>query len=152
MIKSIVTNLKELKERSEDVLDTDNYSTILEDLRDTLTAKKTGLGLCGPQIGIKKRIIYMDIAGVRKVLINPEIIHQDTKMQLKGEGCLSFPGLRVDTDRYLFIAVKFRDEKFEEKTELFQDLYSFAVQHEIDHLNGIVIINRKHKDINGRKK
>jgi peptide deformylase len=111
--------------------------------------------LSAPQIGIKKCVCFISIPSINKeknlieyhekVLINPVIIEKSTPIQVKGEGCCSFPGIRVDTDRYVYCTVEFLDEDLKSQVGSVQDLESFAIQHEVDHLLGTLIFDRKHR-------
>ncbi|WP_456397630.1 peptide deformylase [Desulfurobacterium sp.] len=110
--------------------------------------KRGGLGLAGNQVGILKRIVVIDLdAGKEKegknqiILINPEIITMEGE-QLNQEGCLSLPGLYKKVKRAAYVKVKAQNiygEDFEIEGE---GLLARALQHEIDHLNGIVFIDR----------
>jgi peptide deformylase len=155
LIKSkilIITNINELKKPCHEVTQEDNIQEIVKKLKDTL-AYHNGYGLSANQIGIQKKISYCKIPRYNPkdktlefteiVIINPKIIEKDRKILFKQEGCLSFPFITVDTNRYVFITVEYQDEKLEKRTALFQDLESFIVQHEVDHLNGITIFDRK---------
>jgi len=151
---SIVTNINELKKPCHEVTLDDNIQEIVKKLKDTL-AYHNGFGLSANQIGIQKKISYCKIPKYNPkdkkieftelVIINPKIIEKDRKILFKQEGCLSIPYLRIDTDRYVFITLEYQDEKLEKRTALFQDLESFVVQHEYDHLIGLTIFDRKHK-------
>jgi peptide deformylase len=156
MIKPIEVNLKELRKSCELVTEEDDIEQIIMDLKDTLTIKPSGLGLSANQIGYFKRIAYIRIpTEVNKktkevtyneyVIINPVIIEKDKKILVQREACLSLPGLYIDTDRYVYITVEYLNEQLEPQTATFQDLESFAVQHECDHLNGRTIIEAKHR-------
>ena len=85
------------------------------------------------------------------ILINPKIIEKDTITQINNEQCLSLPGIKITTKRYVFVTVINNNEKLEEMILPLQDLFALVVQHEIDHLNGILIVSRKWNDINKRK-
>ena len=76
------------------------------------------------------------------VVINPEIIAREDKTINYKEGCLSLPGLRIDTDRYNFITVRFENEKREQSTAVMQNIEAMIWAHEVDHLNGITILNK----------
>ena len=154
-IKSIITNLAELQKPCLPVEKDEDISQILTDLKDTLQ-RVGGLGLTANQIGVPKKISYIKIPkSINKqtkqieydefYLINAEIIEKQKKIIVNDEGCLSFPGIRVTTDRYVFITAKFENEKRQIQTGLFQDLQGLVVQHEFDHQSGTVILDRKHK-------
>lgn len=163
MIKSIITDSKVLKQKSELVTKDDDIKSIVQDLKDTLEALKHGYALAAPQIGIFKQICYCKIPKeyneqtkemkyLELVIINPIISEKSQKLINRDEGCLSFPGVRINTDRCNLIVLNYEDENLKKTTALFDDLKAFVVQHETDHLLGITIFDRKHKDINNRKK
>lgn len=159
--KPIVTNLAQLRKPCEFVTKEDDVTAIITDLRETL-AYVGGLGLSAIQIGINKRISFCRIpkynAQTKKieihelVLINPKIIEKDGKYIHRKEGCLSIPHIRVDTDRWKYVTVSYLNEKMEQTFGSAEDLDACVLQHEIDHDNGILILDRKHKDRNKRKR
>lgn len=148
----IVTNLKELKIPCQEVTKEDNVKEIIEKLKNTLECYD-GLGLSANQIGIQKRISYIKIPiynpkdkkmNMRElILINPLILEKDKAIKFTNEGCLSFPRIYVTTKRYIYCTVQYLDENFKETAMAFQDLESFVVQHEVDHLGGRTIFDRK---------
>jgi len=113
-----------------------------------LKNSKTGIGLAAPQIGITKRVCVINIKEPI-VLINPEIIESDGEFIFK-EGCLSYPKITVSVKRYTYIAVD--ADNLDEplildirKGGTMEDLLEIAcVQHEIDHLNGVTMFDRKY--------
>jgi peptide deformylase len=108
--------------------------------------EEEGVGLAAPQVGISKRIFVMDVPVEGKenkigVMINPEILEtRDT--QTGSEGCLSIPELREDVTRHAWLRVRGLDAQG--KTVEFEcdDLLARAVQHEVDHLDGVLYIDR----------
>lgn len=120
--------------------------SIVDDLHDTLMdyRLKTGEGraIAAPQIGIMKRIIYVNIDNKPIVLINPELTFRNKNKMEVWDNCLSFPGLRVKVERYERCHVEFRGVNWKRYfMELEGDL-SELLQHEYDHLNGILAISR----------
>jgi peptide deformylase len=102
-----------------------------------------GIGLAAPQIGLLKRIIVADV-GSREgliVLINPQILSSDGK-EVMEEGCLSLPGVYLEVKRAARILVKGMNEKGLEAELELAGLLARVVQHEVDHLDGILIIDR----------
>ena len=105
-----------------------------------------GIGLAAPQIGVSKRITVIDVSfkerpDERLVLINPEIIEREGK-QFEEEGCLSLPEIREKVQRAARVKVRAQDvngEFFEAEGE---ELLARAMQHEIDHLDGVLFIDR----------
>lgn len=116
-----------------------NIIKLLDDMAETMYAAE-GVGLAAPQVGISKRVAVIDTGDEEEgliELINPEIISKSGE-QLGPEGCLSFPGLMGDVRRAMICKVRAlnRDgETFEVEGE---GLLARALQHEIDHLNGIL--------------
>jgi len=105
-----------------------------------------GIGLAAPQIGISKQIIAVDASELvedeyPRVFINPEILESSGEWVVE-EGCLSIPGVREEVKRPEKILLKFQDETGELFTEEFSGWLSRILQHEIDHLNGILFIDR----------
>ena len=103
--------------------------------------RANGVGLAAPQIGISKRIIVLDLDGQFHILINPEIIETSSESQEAVEGCLSVPGVDAEITRKLRAHVRgiTLDEK--EVDIEGEGLMARAIQHEIDHLNGILFID-----------
>ena len=105
-----------------------------------------GIGLAAPQIGVSKRITVIDVSfkerpNERLVLINPEIIEREGK-QFEEEGCLSLPDIREKVQRAARVKIRAQDvngEFFEAEGE---ELLARAMQHEIDHLDGVLFIDR----------
>ena len=160
MIKPIVTDIKILHRPCTLVTKEDNIKTIIQDLKDTLESKK-GWGLTANQLFYNKAVSYIKVPTLfnkktkkfdykELVLINPKIIEKDRKTLVKNEACLSFPGIHITTDRWIFITVEYLNEKMEKCTSLFQDIMGIVIQHEIDHTQGRTIFERKHKNINKR--
>lgn len=100
-----------------------------------------GVGLAAPQVGISKQIVIALIDSVPKAFINPEIISHSKKMEICEEGCLSVPGKTVPKNRYKTIKIKYRNLAGHPKIEEFKGLNARILQHEIDHLRGILIID-----------
>jgi len=99
-----------------------------------------GIGLAGPQVGVLKRIIIADIGEGLFTLINPEIIEKYGQERLE-EGCLSLPSIQVAITRNYTTLVRGIDSEGKEIELEVNDLMSRVVQHEIDHLNGVLIID-----------
>ena len=153
MIQKIVTNIQELRKPCLEITKEDDVKSIIQDLKDTLESKK-GIGISANQIGVQKRISYIKIPQsinqrTKKVdykeliLINAKIIEHNRPIQIKNESCLSFPGVYVNTRRYVFITVEFYNEKMELQTGLMQDLESLVVQHEWSHQQGKTMFDFK---------
>lgn len=105
-----------------------------------------GIGLAAPQIGISKQIIAVDASELvedeyPRVFINPEILESSGEWVVE-EGCLSIPGVREEVTRPEKILLRFQDETGELFTEEYSGWLSRILQHEIDHLNGILFVDR----------
>ncbi len=125
---------------------------LLDNMRDTLYAFD-GVGLAAPQIGVSKRIIVVDIGDNLIELINPEIISREGE-QTGTEGCLSVPGTVGIVKRYNQVTVKGLDREGKEIFYEGERLLARALQHEIDHLEGILFIDRAsevRKEDSGRR-
>ena len=127
-----------LKAQCEPATMQDDIYKISRGLCLALRNMKTGVGLAAPQIGIAKRIIVISPNGFEKVMINPTITWKSTAVEVRREGCLSYPGRYVDIARSLFIDVSYLDCNMDITVrERYEGLSSRIIQHEIDHLNGI---------------
>lgn len=110
---------------------------------ETLYAKH-GVGLAAPQVGRSIRIIVFDETPEQhapKVLINPEILSHSNKKATAIEGCLSCRGSEMEVDRYQRIKVRGQDLSWETITFAAEGLLARVIQHEVDHLNGITIVD-----------
>ena len=124
---------------------------LISDMFDTMYHKERGIGLAAPQIGVSKRLIVMDIAKTRYVLINPEYASQSDEMVLFTEGCLSVPQKELPIIRHEKVVLKYYTEKGLKRTLKAQGLLAIACQHEIDHLDGILITDRYQLQANLRQ-
>jgi peptide deformylase len=118
---------------------TPNIHKLLDDMADTMYEAQ-GVGLAAPQIGILKRVIVMDCGeefGGLIELINPEIISKEGE-QYGPEGCLSIPGLQGDVRRAQKCTAKGWDRNGKEIVVEGTDLLARCIQHEVDHLNGVL--------------
>lgn len=107
--------------------------------------KENGVGLAAPQVGSSVRLCIVKDENKIYALINPQITAKSTKKIAMEEGCLSFPGTFFPITRPENVKVRFLDETGAEKKLKTSGLLARAVQHEIDHLDGILIIDRAKK-------
>lgn len=108
-----------------------------------LMSEKKGIGLAANQIGALDRIIIIHVNGFSSEIINPVITKRSGKTKIsKSEGCLSFPGKRINKKRDNQIVVEGFDRNRNPIRKKLRALGAFVVQHEIDHLNGITILDR----------
>ena len=136
MIKPIVKDVLFLGQKSSEATKDDLY--IATDLRDTLEYHKEGcVGMAANMIGYKKKVIIFTDAEVNTVMFNPRIIKK-SRLYHTQEGCLSLTGIRP-ASRYEDIVVQYFDESFIPQIKAFSGFTAQIIQHEIDHLNGIII-------------
>jgi peptide deformylase len=127
------------KSRKVEVIN-DRILTLIKDMEETMYEAQ-GVGLAAPQVGILKRVIVVDVGeGIIK-LINPEIISREGS-QLDVEGCLSVPGEQGEVERPNRVTVKALNEKGQEITVEGEGLLARALCHEIDHLDGILFVDK----------
>lgn len=135
---SVLTKVsKEVKKVDQKLL------TLIDDMIDTLYYAD-GVGLAAPQVGVLKRVIVIDVSEERNnpiVLINPEII-ETSGCQVGDEGCLSIPGKVGTVERPNYVKVKAYDKNMNEFIIEGTELLARALCHEIDHLNGILYIDK----------
>ena len=106
-----------------------------------------GIGLAGPQVGISKELLVIDInfedsAAEPLILINPEITAFGSTLNTYEEGCLSIPGVYLNVVRPSTIKLKFRDEMGRPRKMNADGLLARCIQHEVDHLKGILFVDR----------
>ena len=114
--------------------------TLLEDMLDTMYEAQ-GVGLAAPQVGVLKRIAVVDVGDGPIFLINPEVIYAEGS-SIDEEGCLSVPGTLQDVVRPIKVRVKALNEKGKEVIIEGEELLARALCHEIDHLDGILFIDK----------
>jgi peptide deformylase len=136
VLQSRASDIKEIDER---------LIQLVENMRKTMY-EANGIGLAAPQVGESIQLAIMDVSQGENpeeflVLINPTIVHSE-QSESDAEGCLSIPGISAVIDRQKKIQFKYTDLQGKENVREFDDLKARVVQHEIDHLNGILIIDR----------
>ena len=114
-------------------------------LRSMYTAK--GIGLAAPQVGVNQQLLVIDLdlenaATPPLVLINPEITSASAGIDIYEEGCLSIPGVYLDVVRPTAIELSYRDEMGRPKKMKADGLMARCIQHEMDHLNGVLFVDR----------
>ena len=127
----------------------EHLHTLIQDLQDTLAATENGCGLAAPQIGVSLQVAIVDtrdcedeIAGQAYVLINPQVMPVGDKVEIDEEGCLSMPGVFLDVVRPAKIVCKFVGEDKRVHGITAAGLTGRAIQHEVDHLAGVMFIER----------
>ena len=135
-----------LRQQTEPIDAFDNkLEKLAADMADTMY-DAPGIGLAAPQIGISQKLIIVDISEDKEekkeymVLANPEIIGHEGR-QIDEEGCLSVPELTAKVERYREITVSYQDLQGKTHELSTEDRFAVVLQHEIDHLNGILFID-----------
>ena len=123
---------------------TDGVRQLLDDMAATMY-DAPGIGLAAPQVNISQRVIVMDCgkgdAPELFKMINPEIIRESDARAILEEGCLSIPDQTADVERPAEVEVRYLDEAGEMQSLVAKGLLAACVQHEIDHLNGVLFID-----------
>jgi len=122
-----------------------------EDMYETMYYAQ-GVGLAAPQIGLDIRVFVIDASpmtedepdavAIKKIFINPEKIEEEGKEWSFEEGCLSIPGIREQINRQEKIRLKYFDENWEEHEEEFTGIIARIIQHEYDHLEGVLFTDK----------
>ncbi len=156
-----------LKQKSEPVEEvTDEIRSLMDDMLETMYASN-GVGLAAVQVGVHKRVLVMDVGRGSKrydnldeensnpvFMVNPEIIEESEEINRYDEGCLSFPGQYAEVERPKQVKVKYLDYNGKPQEIEADELLATCVQHEVDHLNGVVFvdhISRTKRDLIIRK-
>jgi peptide deformylase len=107
-----------------------------------------GVGLAAPQLGVSQRLLVYRVGPDAPVvaLVNPEIDWSSDELETLEEGCLSIPGVQVDVERPVHVRVRARDEEGEDRLVEASGLEARVIQHELDHLNGVLILERTSRD------
>ena len=131
-----------LRQRAKRVRSIDgSIHKLIGDMLETMHAAP-GVGLAAPQVGIPLRVIVIGIPGQEDIaLINPEIVRRSGE-RLVNEGCLSVPGYVGELKRAVSVTAKGRDQNGKEIRIKADELLAQALEHEIDHLNGVLYIDR----------
>lgn len=131
--------------------DYSELNRLIDDMFETMY-HSDGIGLAAPQIGLSKRLFLIDASPLeeehpemknfKKVFINAHIIERSGSNLAYNEGCLSIPNIREDIQRPESILIKYVDENFEPHEERFEGIAARIIQHEYDHLDGILFTDR----------
>ena len=141
-----------LKRKSVEVENFDSdLQKIVKNLFDTLYASGNGIGLAAPQVGIKKRIVVIDLKEDGKsdpiTFVNPKVIKFSEEKFVNEEGCLSVPEYYAEVERSKEVEVEWFDEKGKRQKKIIKGLLSICIQHEIDHLNGILYLDHLKQEV-----
>jgi peptide deformylase len=139
---------KILRKKTNKVTKVDNKTIeLVRNMFDTMR-NANGIGLAANQVGVDKQIFVIDISPVEgfentkpMTLINPKIIERSGEKNVIEEGCLSIPGVRAEVKRSEAITIKYQDIDLNEHTLKADDLLARAMQHEYDHLQGVLFID-----------
>lgn len=137
-----------LKEVAEDISkDYPDLNHLIENMWETMY-NANGIGLAAPQIGLSIRLFLVDTQqgseeedkdeGIKKVFINAEILEEGGEDVSYEEGCLSIPGIKGDVYRPEQVKIRYLDEAFKEHIEIYEGLNARVIQHEYDHIDGIL--------------
>ena len=141
-----------LRKEAQDITpDYPELNSLIENMFETMHAAE-GIGLAAPQIGLAIRLVVLDLDPLaedmpeykdfRKVYINAHIIETSEDTDSQEEGCLSLPGIHEKVTRPTRIRVQYMDENFVEHDEWVEGFLARAMQHEFDHLEGKVFVDR----------
>ncbi len=124
---------------------------IIENMWETMYNAE-GVGLAAPQVGKSIRIFMIDctpfeedepqLKGFKKLFINPIIVEEEGTERTFNEGCLSIPGIREDVNRQPKITIEYYNDKWELKEETYEGLAARVIQHEYDHIEGILFTDK----------
>ncbi|WP_163936278.1 peptide deformylase [Paraferrimonas sp. SM1919] len=120
----------------------DEIKTLVKDMLDTMYEEK-GIGLAATQVNVHQQVVVMDHSEDRNepmVFINPELTDKTGKFKNE-EGCLSVPGIYEKVERWETVTIKYFDEHGEQHEKPADELLSICIQHEMDHLEGILFID-----------
>ena len=131
-----------LRQRAKRVREIDNsIQRLVDDLLETMH-HASGVGLAAPQVGVPLRVAVIQLSEEDEplVLVNPQVVKRSGEREVE-EGCLSIPGYRGEIKRSVSITVKGRDRKGKEVRVKGTELLAQALEHEIDHLNGVLYVD-----------
>jgi peptide deformylase len=147
-----------LKKKAQDITaDYPNLKGIIDDMYETMYGAK-GVGLAAPQIGLSINLFIIDtspfvtdkeydnikeeLADFKRIFINAQLIQEEEALWKFNEGCLSIPTIREDVERRSLIRIKYSDENFLPHQETFTGIKARIIQHEYDHVKGILFIDK----------
>lgn len=120
----------------------DKIRNIAANMVDVMLANN-GVGLAAPQVGILKRIVIILVNEEPKILVNPEIVFMSDNTCKMEEGCLSFPGQYYTIERPEKVTIKYRNLSGHPMLETHEGLTARILLHELDHLDGVIFLERK---------
>ncbi len=136
---------------TEEMLDTEEFQKLVERMLITVNdSLDQGVGIAAPQVGISRQMLMVqrfDKPGEPfETYINPEILSRSDSMVTGMEGCLSVPDIYGAVERSSSIEIRYRTPEFKDTTEIVNGFTAVIFQHEVDHLNGILFIDRMRKE------
>ncbi len=140
-----------LRKVAEDIDDRfEDLNDLIQNMFETMRNAR-GVGLAAPQIGKSIRLFIVDTQqmdkpdeapkGIRKVFINAQIIEESGDLWVYEEGCLSIPDIHAEVERKPVITIRYLDEEWKEHTETYEGVNARVIQHEYDHIEGILFID-----------
>jgi peptide deformylase len=125
---------------------TDGVRALLADMLDTMYDAK-GRGLAGVQVGVLRRLVVVDVAWKDgapdpRAFVDPEIVWASDEKAVREERCLSIPDTPTPVLRATAVRVRYRDRDGAEREEAFEGLMAMVMQHEVDHLDGVLILDK----------
>jgi len=144
VFKIVTIGEEGLRKKAKEVPEiTPNIHKLLDNLADTLYDAQ-GVGLAAPQIGVPKRVAVIDVGEGLIELINPVVLKADGEL-FGPEGCLSVPGVTGEVTRFSSVTVQALDREGNAKTYEAEGLLARALQHELDHLDGVLFVDKADK-------
>jgi peptide deformylase len=126
-------------------------ASFISDMYETMYSAK-GVGLAAPQVGRSIRVFVVDTLqvnksiekhiGIKQTFLNAQILDESGEPWLYEEGCLSIPDIHVEIERLPVIHLRYQDENFVEHTQTFEGINARVIQHEYDHIEGVLFIDR----------
>lgn len=139
-----------LRKISRPVKEIDKHTKqLLDDMAETMYAAE-GVGLAAPQVGVLRRVVVIDVGEGLLEMVNPEIIATEGSM-VNAEGCLSIPGRRCTVERPQKVKVRYLNRKNKQCEIEGEGLLAMALCHEIDHLDGILYIDKMIEDVTNKE-
>jgi peptide deformylase len=142
---------KKAEKISKDYLMSDDFSQLLQDMQESMN-HYGGIGIAAPQIGVDLQVAIIELVGLNRygeeinlpltAFVNPEISYLTDEEQGFWEGCLSVPGLRGFVERPKKIKVSYQNHKGEDQEIIAEGFLATVLQHELDHLHGVLYIDR----------
>jgi len=141
-----------LKKKATDISnDYEGFDVLIQNMWDTMYAAH-GVGLAAPQVGLSIRLFVVDTIqmmeegkeneGIKKIFVNPTVIAESGKNWAYEEGCLSIPNIRGDVERPERVQIRYQDEQFLWKEEIYEGINARVIQHEYDHIEGILFVEK----------